>query len=236
MRSVGQDATMPDARKSLLIDLIWADHAMVETLAAVHELALPDGWIAAGFVRNRVWDHLHGYAEPTPLNDIDVVYFDPACLEEAVEKRFEATLRERLPDRPWSVKNQARMALINGDPPYRSIADALEHWCETPTPIGVRLRDEARPAADARPAANVWSAADIWPGADVRHAADVRLEVIAPLGLDDLFDLVVRPTPFARGHASKLQQYRRRMAKKNWPRLWPRIRVLNAEPEGRAAR
>lgn len=190
---------MSDVRKNLLIDLVQSDHVMIEILAAVRELELPDGWIAAGFVRNRVWDHLHGYAKPTPPNDIDVVYFDPACLDEAVEKRFEATLLEQLPDQPWSVKNQARMALVNGDLPYRDTADALEHWCETPTPIGVRL-----------------------------DAKD-RLQTIAPLGLDDLFELTVRPTPFARRHPLKLQQYRERMARKNWPGLWPRIRVLELE-------
>lgn len=199
---------MSDAQKNQLIDLIRSDHAMVETLAAVYELALPDGWIAAGFVRNRVWDQLHGYGKPTPLNDIDVVYFDPSCLEEGAEKQFEARLRERLPDRPWSVKNQARMALVNGDQPYGDTADALEHWCETPTPIGVRFAVDARPAADA--------------GLETIS----RLEVIAPLGLDDLFDLIVRPTPFARKHPPKLQQYRERMAKKNWPGIWPGIRVL----------
>ena len=179
-----------------LIDLVRSDAAMMATLAAVRDLSLPDGWIAAGFVRNRVWDHLHGYAEPTPLNDIDVVYFDPSCLEKAVEKQFEAALRERLPDRPWSVKNQARMAGINGDPPYRDTTNALEHWCETTTPIGVRLTDTD------------------------------QLQVLAPLGLEDLFALIVRPTPFARRHPPKLRQYRERMVRKNWPGIWPRIRVL----------
>ena len=88
------------------------------------------------------------------------------------------------------------MALVNHDPPYRDTAHALEHWCETPTPIGVRL------------------------------TADDRIQMIAPLGLDDLFELIVRPTPFASKHPPKLQQYRERMARKNWPGIWPRIRVL----------
>ena len=88
---------MSDAQKNLLIDLIQSDHAMIETLAAVRDLALPDGWIAAGFVRNRIWDHLHGYAEPTPLNDIDVVYFDPGLpCRRRRRKRLEATLLDRL--------------------------------------------------------------------------------------------------------------------------------------------
>ena len=184
-------------RAKTLVELIGICPAMVAALAVVRALGLPDCWIAAGFLRNRVWDHLHGHGVPTPLNDIDVVYFDPERQEKTIEKRLEARLKAALPGEPWSVKNQARMADVNGDPPYRNSAHALEHWCETPTPIGARL------------------------------TADDRIELLAPLGLDDLFDLIVRPTPHALKHPAKLRQYRERMAKKNWPRLWPRIKVLN---------
>ncbi|MDH3659661.1 MAG: nucleotidyltransferase family protein [Alphaproteobacteria bacterium] len=181
---------------SPLIDLIQSDAAMLTALQAVRALDLPDGWISAGFVRNRVWDHLHGFDEATPLNDIDVIVFDPVRLDDAHEKRLEAELCRLRPGLPWQVKNQVRMAERNDDRPYRSIDDALEHWCETPTAIGVRLDSKE------------------------------RIEITAPLGLGDLFDLVVKPTPFARNHPHKLAQYRERMIKKNWPRTWPRIRVL----------
>lgn len=184
-----------------LLDLVRSDLGMIAVLDAVRSLDLPDCWIAAGFVRNRVWDHLHGYDEATPPPDIDVVYFDPDDVSEAVEKRLEATLHRRLPGRPWSVKNQARMAGVNGDQPYRDTAHALEHWCETPTPIGVRLAGDAA----------------------------AELELIAPLGLDDLFSLIVRPTPHAATHPAKLAQYRERMARKNWPRIWPGITVLDLQ-------
>lgn len=191
-----QIVAMLDDHEKRLIDLIRADVSMLAVLSAVRALDLPDCWIAAGFVRNRVWDHLHGYTEATPPNDIDVIYYDPDNLDEAFEKNSETALRENLADKPWSVKNQARMAGVNDDPPYRDTAHALEHWCETPTTVGARLN-----------------------GHD-------EIEIIAPLGFDDLFALIVRPTPHAASHPAKLDQYRKRMAKKNWPRLWPRIRVL----------
>jgi hypothetical protein len=179
-----------------LRDLLSIDGGFLEMLAAVRSLGLCDGWITAGAVRNRVWDHLHGYREPTPLNDVDVIYYDADDIDEGTEKRLEVELHRRLPGHPWSVKNQARMAIRNGDGPYRSSNHALEHWCETPTAVGIRLdfRDD--------------------------------IEMIAPFGLDDLFGLIVRPTPFAKGHPKKLDQYRERMKKKNWPHRWPRIRVL----------
>lgn len=180
-----------------ICQLIEADQEMVAIIGAVAELRLPDGWIAAGFVRNRVWDVLHDYAQPTPLADIDVIYFDPVDRTKAAEKAIEAALHSSLPGRPWSVKNQARMAERNGDPPYRSTLDALGYWCETPTAVAVRL--------------------------DV----DGQLELAAPLGIDDLLDLIVRPTPYARAHPRKLAVYRARMAEKSWPTLWPRLTVLD---------
>src|SRR5712664_2713902 len=47
---------------SLIADIIAQDPVGMEQLRSVRTLDLPDWCIAAGFVRNRVWDHLHGIA------------------------------------------------------------------------------------------------------------------------------------------------------------------------------
>ncbi|GAB6262514.1 hypothetical protein PSSHI_27580 [Photobacterium sp. R1] len=60
------------------------DDLRMSVLAVVESLNLPQAYVGAGFVRNLVWDHLHGYSPPTPLNDVDVVYFDPS--EQTQEK------------------------------------------------------------------------------------------------------------------------------------------------------
>lgn len=192
-----QSRDMDIEHGEVLKRLIRSDPLVMAALKAVCELGLQDAWITAGFIRNRVWDHLHGYETPTPLNDVDVIYFDPNRLDPAFEKQLEQTLSAGLPGLPFEVRNQVRMADRNGDAPYRSINDALEHWCETPTAIGARL-----------------------------DPAD-QILLIAPLGLSDLFEMIARPTPFALAHPHKLSQYRDRMIKKDWPRLWPRVKVLN---------
>lgn len=108
-------------------------------LEAVQALDLPDGWIGAGFVRAPVWDALHGYDRPTPLDDIDVIYFDPRQDSVALDMYWERLLGLIAPGLPWSVHNQARMHERNGDAPYSDMADALRHWLETPTALAVRL-------------------------------------------------------------------------------------------------
>ncbi|MGE6137606.1 nucleotidyltransferase family protein [Aeromonas rivipollensis] len=119
--------------------LLRADPLRMACLWAARELALPDWALGAGFVRNLIWDHLHQKAEPTPLNDIDLVYLDPGDPEGADEREHEAWLRIRLPEQRWEVRNQARMHMRQRVPPFASSLEALSHWVEVPTCIGVRL-------------------------------------------------------------------------------------------------
>jgi len=107
-------------------------------LRVAAELNLPDWCLAAGFVRNLVWDQLHAYQRPTPLTDLDLIYFDVSNTDEQHDREFEARLNACL-EAPWSVKNQARMHHRNGDAPYRSTADAMSYWVEVETAVGVRL-------------------------------------------------------------------------------------------------
>ena len=123
--------------------IVRADASALTVLAAVRSLHLPDGWVGAGFVRNRVWDHLSG-VPVSPFNDIDVVYFDPADPEGRAEAMYEARLQRCVTSVQWQVRNQVRMHLRNGDAPYRDVADAVSHWLETPTAVAVRLGESDR--------------------------------------------------------------------------------------------
>jgi hypothetical protein len=148
-----------------LASLLYADALRMEALNAVRTLDLPDGWIGAGFVRDAVWDQLHGHNPRPPLGDVDVIWFDRAHPDRAMDEELERQLRSRMPALDWSVRNQARMHLRNADTPYRDVADAMMHWPETATAVAVRLTD------------------------------DDRLEINAPFGLEDAFGLRLKPTP-----------------------------------------
>lgn len=180
-----------------IANLLEAHPELRRLLGLVELLALPDGWIGAGFVRNAVWDVLHGRApDPRRQGDIDVVFFDPDDTREVRDGGLEQRLRHLDPTMAWSVKNQARMHSRNGDRPYRSTEDAIAHWPETATAVAARL---------------------------VRG----HVEVIAPHGVGDLFDLVMRPTPAFR---NKMDIYRKRLLEKDWPSRWPRLTILPKEP------
>lgn len=70
-----------------LINIIKNDEYIISILKSVEKLNLNDAWVAAGLIRNKVWDVLHNIN--TPINDIDVIYFDNIDTSWETEKDLE---------------------------------------------------------------------------------------------------------------------------------------------------
>lgn len=174
------------------IEILLIKENLLRDLHFIQKLGLPSWCIAAGYVRNYVWDYLHGYVEGTPLNDVDILCYDSNDLEEQAEKRWEAILIENYPQYNWSVKNQARMHLRNHAEPYHSVEDAMKRWPETVTAVGISL-----------------------------NSYD-QIEVIAPHGLDDLFGLVIKRSPFFQDK----EYFYQRVESKGWLKTWPRLKLI----------
>lgn len=124
-----------------LAQFLAEDPLRIQALECVRSLALPDCYIAAGFVRNLVWDNLHQKHNPTPLNDLDVVYFESNELDEQAYLKYETQLNALMPEFNWQVRNQANMHLRNGDTPYQSTLDAMSYWPEKETAVAARLNE-----------------------------------------------------------------------------------------------
>lgn len=147
-----------------ILACIANDPRRMEILEAVQAVNLPDWWIGAGFVRNAVWDALHGYSASTPLNDVDVVYFrslEEYGMEEGElsyaletdqanpvweeERIAEEALALAVPATKFEVKNQARMHLWSKKEHhrerYKTASEGIADWTETATAVGVRLNE-----------------------------------------------------------------------------------------------
>ncbi|WP_305840359.1 nucleotidyltransferase family protein [Photobacterium leiognathi] len=124
-----------------IVELLKLDPMRIKALNHVSQLNLPQCYIAAGFVRNLVWDSLHEFISPTPLNDVDVIYFDPNELNSKAYLDYEAHLKGCIPELKWQVRNQAQMHKRNGHEPYQSSVDAMSYWPEKETAVGVRQTD-----------------------------------------------------------------------------------------------
>lgn len=109
---------------------------VAEDFVAQHNL--PDAFLAAGFVRNCVWDFLHELP-PTPFNDVDLIYFDSIVADDKRDEELELVLTAQVPDVCWEVKNQARMHHRHNEPAYTSSLDAMRYWPEQQTAVGIRL-------------------------------------------------------------------------------------------------
>lgn len=126
---------------------IMTNSERMDIVRAVGHLELHDCWAAAGIVRNTVWDALHDFDTPTPLNDIDVAYFEPTDISRETELEVSLSLERQFPGYCFSVKNQARMHLRNGHSPYHSSEDAIARWTETCTAVGVAWRSSFKTLA-----------------------------------------------------------------------------------------
>lgn len=183
-----------------LAHIVRATPWLLDALRAVRDVGPPEGYLAAGGVRDTVWNWLTGRDTSNPSADIDVVYFEVCKVDQS--GRYQAALFNRLRACNWEVTNQAQIHLwhrqVHGirAAPHRNVCEGLATWPETATAVGVRLlpTDE--------------------------------LQIIAPFGLDDLFDLVVRYNPTLAGPAV----YADRIAAKRWIIRWPELRIFPALP------
>lgn len=175
---------------------------MVDVLGAVRELALPDWCVGGGVIRNLVWDYLHEYSEPSRPGDVDVAYFDAENTSRERDILEEERLRRVLPDIRWDVKNQA----------------GIHEWFEE------------RFGYPVSPLSSTHEAVATWPETASAVALTLtpldEIEVYAPLGLEDLFALVVRRNP-ARVTP---ELYLRRIAEKKYAERWPNVRIIHPDP------
>lgn len=176
--------------------MISEDEWMMDILRSAQSLNLRDWWVCAGFVRSKIWDVLHEFNERTPLPDIDVIYFDSSNVDEEMEKSYENILIRNNPTIPWSVKNQARMHVVNNIHPYTSSVDAIAKFPETATALGVKLDEQG------------------------------KVLLTAPHGINDVFNCHIRPTPFFNETEERMVIYQDRIHKKKWKSIWRKVEVI----------
>ena len=184
-----------------LIQLMRSTSWLMSILETVRACDPPDWLVGAGVIRNLVWDHLHEYQTPTPLADIDVIFFDPQDVSPERDHMVQQQLAQRLPHVTWEVTNQATVHLWYEDvfgfsvPALHSSEEAVGTWPETATSVAVRL------------------------------LSTNEIQVVAPCGLSDLFNMKLRRNPCR----VTREQFAQRLHSKQILRKWPRVQVIYDE-------
>ncbi|WP_243374706.1 nucleotidyltransferase family protein [Microvirga solisilvae] len=174
-------------------------HASLHALLLhVESLDLPDAWIGAGLIRNAVWDALHG-------REVDVSRLndvDVVFLDHAdASEAQDLAIEDRLRDLASDIPWQVR----NQARMYQRNGDA--------------------------PYRSTYEAIACWPETATAIAARMvrgRVEVMAPHGIEDLVNLIVRPPP---AFAHKMNIYRERIRSKDWAARWPKLTFIDAALE-----
>lgn len=179
-----------------LLAIARSDASLMAALFAARSLGLGAWCIGAGAVRNCVWVHLHHTQRADLASDVDLAYFDTQA-QPAQDHSLQARLTTALPSVRWEVTNQAHVHLwyqqVYGQPvdALTSLEDGVATWPEYATCVGLSLN------------------------------ADGSLDVIAPHGLEDLFELRLRHNPLR----APYEVFAQRTTSKGWLERWPQLRV-----------
>lgn len=124
-----------------IINIVKSDKWMMSVLTEAERINLSEWMIGAGFLRNKVWDYLHGIKRDiADTNDIDLVYFDKEKISEDRDKSLSEQMNDRLGLR-WEIVNQAYAHKWHDHEPYLSTSEGISHWVETPTCVAVTLEN-----------------------------------------------------------------------------------------------
>ncbi len=183
--------------KQEILDSIRENPDMMAILTIIRDLGLQDSWLAAGSVRNFIWNLLSDKSPFDRETDVDVVFFDPAISYEDT-LGIESELKEDFPQYQWELKNQVYMHQHSPHTaPYTSSRDAMSKYPERCTAVGLRLNE------------------------------DSTLELFAPYGLEDILKFQVSPTPHFLDNEERMKLYQERLSKKNWQEKWKNLTFSN---------
>lgn len=201
--NVEQQAALEQAERrrsqvERLVSIVRNDPDLMTVLTTVRGLGLNDWLVFSGAVYQAAWNDVTGRAPGYGVKDFDLGYFNEDVswdAEDVVIKRvaeaFEEPLRSRV-----EVRNQRRVSewfpakFGEPYPPLSDTAEALTRFVAPAFAVGVRLE------------------------------GDNQITVVAPFGLDDVFDMIIRPNP-------------QRPLAKDWSRVtaralerWPELTVV----------
>ena len=187
-----------DEHRDRFQQIVRSDRGLMDLLARLREIDLPQWRLVAGCLYQTVWNVLTGRPRGTGIRDYDLIYFDLSDLsyeaEDRVIRRVAAATASGIG--PVEVRNQARVHLwfeARFGMPYSPLSSAdaaLLRYASVVHAVGVRLE------------------------------ADGRLDIVAPFGLEDLFGMVIRPNPALDNAASHMGKALRAQA------IWPEVTIV----------
>lgn len=186
-----------------LLRIVEKSPILMQVFEHVKELGLETYYVGAGCIVQTVWNDLTNRPLNYGISDIDIVYFNDTDLSYRAEDEMITRGKKLLTDIPIQIdmKNQARVHLWYEEKfgtaikPYHTIESAIDTWPTTATSLGLRLDHTQN-----------WT-------------------LYAPFGLDDLFNMVIRP------NKSLISEAVYKCKVKKWTAKWPELEVVKWDQE-----
>ncbi|KRN88499.1 nucleotidyltransferase family protein [Ligilactobacillus ceti] len=178
-----------------LRDIIQKQPEFLEICQIVASLHLPEATICAGAVRNLVWDNQTKQPSSLIRNNIDVYYKNTS---ESFEKYLtrQALLQQKYPKYLWNLNNIALPKRHTNQQYFgKTITETIAHFPEQCSAIGVTPDTLG------------------------------NFNLVAPYGLNDIFEMKVQPTPYFAPDTAQYPTYQKRMQRKNWHKFWPNLTI-----------
>ncbi len=188
------------APTSRLLPLLSANPTLCRLIDRLEALGLPDTWVAGGCLFQTAWNVLSGATPEHAIQDYDVFYFDGRDPSAEAESRANLRATSLLADLGCRVdlRNQARVHL----------------WYEQEFGVGGYA-----PLTKSTDGIDRFLAVCCMLGARKRGGA---IELYAPLGIDDVLSLTMRPNPWFPDAPRAAYDAKAR----RWTRVWPALKVL----------
>lgn len=176
--------------------IIEADPTVAAMVGAMRTFDAPDLWLVSGVLFQTVWNVLEGKPRGHGIRDYDMFYFDPDTSEEAEDRWIKSATRHfTFAEREVQLRNQARVHLWYpakfgvAYPKLECARDGVRQFLITACMVAVRPQSNG--------------------GA----------ELFAPVGLDDIFDRVIRPNPLWQGPERPEYLAKAKRYMQDWPSL-----------------
>jgi hypothetical protein len=195
-------AAAAEAMAAKVMGFVLLNRSNARILDRFGDLGIRDWWLTSGAVVQAVWNVRCGRPAEEGIRDYDVVYFSDDKSEEAEQQVIRDAVR-LLPglSAPLEVANQARVHEWYPDAygttisPLTSASEGIMRFPSTTTAVGVKRTGED------------------------------FLDVFAPFGLSNVWDMVVKPNralPLAQVYGEKAAR---------WQQQWPQLIVRPWVPE-----
>ncbi len=186
-----------DTLESQLLDIIKTNTEVFEVLKLSETLNLPNWYVGAGCITQSVWNTLHDFPIAQSILDIDLVFYDSERLNRAYEEEIRKEIKAK--------------------------SKGLSLEIDVVNEAGVHLWYEGKFGIKIDPYTSTEDAISSWPSTATSigvNLKDGKFIVYAPFGLDDLFNLIVRPN-------KKLiprEVFEKKAAR--WKAHWPKLKVM----------